>query len=262
MEYAAPFSLTLREKTMNEVLETLINQRTTRRNDFNGGRIDKNDIEALKATILKTANASNRQSYSIIIMDRGKAAGLGFPGDVVLLFCVDFLRLHKCAEKLGMDFDSVYPMQFATALTDVSMLAQSAILAAQSMGISTLITNEVYHSKLETLFKALDIPDKHVFPMLAVCMGYSEIKDKSAKGRLDPKQIFHENSYQEPDEDEIDDLISEYDDKDKNIALIRDWDEKGYAHYLQWFFEKWCPAVGNRKQGEGFLAALKAHGMI
>lgn len=247
---------------MNEVIEALMKQRTTRRNEFSDKRIATTDIETLKTVILKTANASNRQSYTIIILDRDKAGGLGFPGDTVFLFCVDFHRLHLCAEKLGLDFDSSYLMQFATALTDISMLAQSTILAAQSMGIGTLITNEVYHNKLETLFTALQLPARHVFPMLAVCMGYSKAEGKPEKGRINPWHIFHDNIYIDPTSSEIEELIAKYDNKAENIGLVKNWDEKGHKHYLEWFFDKWSTAIGNRKQGEAFHDALKKHDMM
>jgi hypothetical protein len=109
------------------------------------------------------------------------------------------------------------------------MIAQSSILAAQSLGISTLITNEVYHHKLDTLFEALAIPSKHVFPMLAVCLGYSQHTHEPPKGRLDGAVVFHENRYEELSDEEVWSTIREYDDHEKNIGLIKDWQAKGYA---------------------------------
>jgi FMN reductase [NAD(P)H] len=245
---------------MNEVIKALESQRTTRRGEFSDKSIDPRDIETVKAAVLKTANASNRQSYSIIVLDREKAKSLGFPGDRVFIFCVDFNRLHLFSQKLGRDFDSGYPMQFITAMADIAMLAQSTILAAGSLGIGTLITNEVYHKDPDALFTALNIPEKRVFPMLAVCLGYSETNKKPPKGRLGPACIFHDNAYRDSTETETEDLIAAYD--DGGMALISDWREKGYAHYLEWFFDKWCPVIGSRKQSDILIESLKKHGMI
>jgi FMN reductase [NAD(P)H] len=247
---------------MNDLIRGLNCQKTTRRNQFSNKTINQNDIEIIKNSILQTANASNRQSYSVMVLDSDHAKRIGLPGDKVLLFCVDFHRLHRCAELLNCKFDSTYLMQFATALTDISMLAQSSILAAQSLGINTLITNEIYHNKLDTVFELLEIPSRHVFPMLAVCLGYSEHKHESTKGRVNADIIFHENRYVKLSDEQIWSTIREYDNKEKHIGLITDWDEKGYKHYLEWFFEKWCPNIGSRKQNDSLLDALSKHEMI
>jgi FMN reductase [NAD(P)H] len=153
-------------------------------------------------------------------------------------------------------------MQFATALTDISMLAQSSILAAQSLDINTLITNEIYHNKLDTVFEFLEIPPRYVFPMLAVCLGYSEFEHQPLKGRVSAEIIFHENRYEKLLDEKVRLIIQEYDDRAKNIGLIKDWDEKGHTHYLEWFFEKWCPNIGSRKQNDIFIDALKKHEMF
>ncbi len=248
--------------TTTAVMESLRRQRTTRRTQFSSQAVSLEDLEAIKTSILKTANASNRQSYSVIVLDADHAGRVGLPGDKVLLFCVDFHRLHRCAELLKRQFDSTYLMQFVTALTDISMLAQSSILAAQSLGIGTLITNEVYHNKLDTLFEALALPSKYVFPMLAVCLGYSQQTCETPKGRLDGAVVFHENRYEELSDEEVWSVIRDYDNTERNMGLIKDWQAKGYAHYLEWFFEKWSPNVGSRKQSGTLVGLLGSHEMI
>jgi nitroreductase len=138
---------------MNEVLRALKAQKTTRRDQFSNRPVEPEALAGIREAILKTANASNRQSYSVLSLDAEHAQGLRLPGGHVFLFCVDFHRLKRCAERLGADFDSGYLMQFITAQTDISMLAQSAILAAQSLGIDTLLTNEIYHLRLDEVFE-------------------------------------------------------------------------------------------------------------
>lgn len=247
---------------MNEIINLLRNQSSTRKNQFSNIDIRSEDIETIKASVLKTANASNRQSYSVIVLDTNQAISLGLTGNKVFLFCIDFYRLHRLAELLNQNFDSQYLMQFVTALTDISMLAQSTILAAQSLEIDTLITNEIYHNKLDKAFDSLNIPEKYVFPMLAVCLGYSNVEGKAQKGRLALNQIFNDGKYKQLMDDEVLALITEYDDQVKNIGLVKDWDEKGYQHYLDWFFEKWSPVIGSRDQSDTFIKALKKHEII
>jgi hypothetical protein len=36
-------------------------------------------------------------------------------------------------------------------------------------------------------------------------------------------------------------IVLEYDSQDKHfLSLIDGWREKGYKHYLEYFYEKWC----------------------
>ncbi|WP_432667426.1 hypothetical protein R9X47_13660 [Wukongibacter baidiensis] len=247
---------------MNTVLRLLERQRTTRKNQFSTRKIRKEDIEIIKASILKTADASNRQSYSVIILDKNQVNTLGLAGDMVLIFCIDFYRLHRCSELLDCDFDSQYMMQFTTALIDISMLAQSSILAANSLGIDTLITNEIYHNKLEKAFDKLNIPQNYVLPMIAVCLGYSKTDNRKQKGRIDLNHIFHDNQYKKPSDNEVMRIIEEYDDEKRNIGLIENWKEKGYKHYLEWFFNKWSPVIGSRIESNAFVEVLEKHKIV
>jgi len=162
------------------IFELLQTTKTTRRNEFSDQPISEDKIDKIKSVITNTANASNRQSYSIIILDK--------------------------------------------------------------------------------VFEILNLPECYVFPMLAFCMGHSKNTPKPKKSRLNPKNIFHENYYQIPIKNDIEDIIIEYD--KENIGLISNWKEKGYNHYLEWFFDKWSPVVGSRKENALLIKKLKEHKML
>lgn len=245
---------------MTEVIDIIKKQQTTRRGEFRDKRIPDKIIDSIKESILSTPNASNRQSYSIVVLDKEKTRKLSLPGERVFIFCVDFNRLNRCSEMLGCDFDSSYFMQYNTALIDISLLAQSAILAAQSLGLGTLLTNEIYHKKVESTFKELKIPKRDVFPVIAVSMGYKKLCKKQ-KSRLDGKYIFHDNEYKDFTESDIKDIVSDTNNKD-NIGLISNWKEKGYNTYYNWFFQKWSKAVGTKSESDSFLTNLKEHNII
>jgi FMN reductase [NAD(P)H] len=245
-----------------DIIELLQKQTTTRKDEFSEEIIKTEIIEEIKSSIVQTANASNRQSYSIIIVDREKANLLNLPGDKVFLFCIDFYRLHLCAQELEKELDSEYLMQFVTALIDISLLAQSTIIVSQSLGLSTRITNEIYHNKLEIIFESLGLPENYVFPLFAVSLGYSKKNRKKQKGRISSKYLFHSDQYQKVENNDINEIIKEYDSIEKNIALVNNWKDKGFNHYLEWFFDKWSPNIGSRKQSEAFVKALKKHRII
>lgn len=246
---------------MSEVIETIKNLGTTRRADFSQKIIPASHIDEIKQSITATANASNRQSYSVIILDEDKAARLSLPGDRVFIFCIDFNRLHKCADRLNCHFDSTYFMQYSTALIDISLLAQSAVIAAKSLGIDSLITNEIYHKHIDLAFKELKLPEKGVFPMIALCLGYSKVT-KHKKGRINNKFVFFENEYSDYSANEIKDIIDDADDAENHIGLISNWRERGYDHYYEWFFKKWSTQIGTQQESEKLVRSLEEHNII
>ncbi|WP_105616428.1 nitroreductase family protein [Vallitalea okinawensis] len=246
---------------MNDIIEVFKNLKTTRKTEFNNDHIEEELVDKIKDCILRTSNASNRQSYSIIELDREQIKELGFRGDRVLIYCVDFYRLKLCAEELEQDFNSEYFMQFVTGLIDISLLVQSTVLAAQSLGIDTLVTNEVYHKKIDRLFNTLKLPKFFVFPMIAVCMGYTN-KSKTVKGRLNKDNIIFRGTYKSFTKKDIKGIIEEVDDKKKRIGLIDTWDDKGYEHYYEWFFDKWSKSIGNEQESVELVNELRKHKMI
>jgi nitroreductase len=247
---------------VNQVLELISRLSTTRRKDFGDRQVPESQIRAIRQVITKTANSSNRQAYSVIVLDRGLAEALHLAGSHAFVFCVDFHRTHRLAERLGRSADTCYLMQLVTASIDVAMLAQSAIVAAQSLGVATWITNEIYHHDRPELWRILDLPSSGVFPMLAVCFGYATESSGHVKGRLPESAIFHERGYREPDDAELDAWIARYDDPRAELGLTESWREQGYDHYLDWFLEKWAPVVGSRRQSDVMCARLRSHGML
>jgi hypothetical protein len=86
----------------NETLKTIGRLRT-----IHGNFLDKPIPEPELQTILKAsvraANASNMQSYSIVVVKDRKTIGevCGYRGSCMLLHCVDFNRLKASAELMG-----------------------------------------------------------------------------------------------------------------------------------------------------------------
>jgi hypothetical protein len=128
---------------MNPTLELIAQLTTTRRHEFSERDVLAEHIEIIKSVVTKTANSSNRQLYSVIVLGRDRVQAAGLAGSNALVFCVDNSRLQRMAARLGKTCDSTHFLQFVTAAVDVAMLAQSTIIAARSLGLSTWITNDV-----------------------------------------------------------------------------------------------------------------------
>lgn len=182
------------------------------------------------------------------------------PGETVFIFCIDFKRLRDMAAYRNKNFDSSYLLQFITAAIDLGMLIQSTLVYAQNLGLGAWITNEIYHHRGEAVFKELNIPKEYVFPLGAVCFGYRKTPKGPKKERLPRKFIFHKNQYQSLTDTDKEEILQFYD--SGSSGLISNWSDKGFDHYLDWFFEKWSPAIGSRSQGKALLKQLNASLML
>jgi hypothetical protein len=75
-----------------------------------------------------------------------------------------------------------------------------------------------------------------------------------SEGRFSGKGIVHYGQYRRLSSEELADIVVEYDDKDQHIGMIGNWEELGFAHYLDWFYEKWSENTGSK--AAGILPAL------
>lgn len=228
--------------------EQMIRQlKTTRKNEFTDQEVKIELLSEILAASLGVANASNRQSYSVILLDTEKVKALAFPGNKAMVFCLDFYRLRKVAQTMGLSDHTGYLSQFITAICDVSILAQTVLLAATSKGLHTQITNSLYYSDLEKVSRILELPDEGVMPLLSLGVGYAQTGGVK-KGRLPLEEVIHYNAYSDTYKLSTEELIRYYDGNE--MPLIGHWNEMGYSHYLEWFFTKWAPAVGSRGQSK------------
>ena len=118
---------------MNETLSTIHSLRSIHGN-FTDQEIGDADMQTILDATVRAANASARQSYSIVVVDnREVMKKLGYVGSSLLIFCVDYTRLIDQAEHLGYEFDIRGEVGFVTGSTDTIMAAQTAIIAARSL---------------------------------------------------------------------------------------------------------------------------------
>lgn len=118
--------------------------------NFSLQEITDEDLEIILDACVRAANASARQSYSIIVVkDRNLMKELsGFPGSKALVFCVDYNRIIDATEHLGQQFSEDGVIPFVTGSTDTILAAQTAAIAAKSMGIDSLFTNGIHRGDI------------------------------------------------------------------------------------------------------------------
>jgi nitroreductase len=252
----------LQTQPANETLKTIWSLRT-----IHGEFLDKEIPEATLQTILqasvRAANTTNLQNYSIVVVkDRERMKQVStYQGGCLLLFCVDYTRAKTLAEHLG---HSCFPGNmncFCLGSIDVILAVQTAAIAARSLGIDCLITNGVHRGDMDRLWKLLDLPAKYCFPLIALVLGYAAEEPASQKGRLDGPGVIHYEKYHHLTEDEVEEMVHQYDDPERRLAL--EWWKPGQSpHYLDWLFTQWLPYAKPTEQETPILRFLKRSGFV
>ena len=237
---------------MNETLQTIQALRTIH-GSFSEQRIDQANLEQILEASVQAANASARQSYAIIVLDDREAMQRLFyyQGSHALIFCIEFNRIMATAEHLGHQFNDYHIIGFITAAIDTVLAAQTAVIAAKSLGIDSLVTNGLHRNDLDTVYRELNLPEEACFPLITLVLGYPNQEPPYKKGRLSSEFLVHFGQYQPSDEGQLDRIVAEYDDHTKRIGLIDNWEELGFERYLDWFYTKWCSTAPADKIASG-----------
>jgi nitroreductase len=243
---------------MNETLQTINSLRTIHGN-FSQRDVSSEDLQTILNACMHAANASARQSYSIIVLeDRQIMAKLGYAGSKALVFCVDYNRIIDAAEYLGKTFHSREIVSFITGCVDTVLASQTAAIAAKSLGIDSMFTNCIHRVPLSDVYALLNLPSENCFPLIELVLGYPQAEPVNQKGRLSGKGIIHYGQYHRLNPQELSGITAEYDDKEKHLGMIENWNEMGFSHYLEWFYEKWSGRTLDEKQSEFYSALMNA----
>ncbi len=239
---------------MNETLKTLNNLRSIHGN-FSEKEITDNDMELIFNASLKAATGGCLQSYSIIDIDDKEIMKkvCGYKGSRTLIFLADVNRHSECGKFLGNKFPVPGFSYFMMAVSDAILAAQSAVIAAKSLGIESLINTGIQRSDQEDIYKTLKLPEKNCFPVTSVVFGYAAETPSFKKGRLTGKSIIHKNRYSLPDDQLVEEIINQYDNPENHLTLGDAWKEK-YNHYLDFVYSEWFeePVEGEVEQLQAF----------
>ena len=241
----------------NETLATIHALHTTHGN-FNEKEVPDEQLEQILGASVRAANSSNMQTYSIVVVqDRARQKEVcGYAGSRLLVYCVDYNRLLASAQSLGHPYFADNVTAFVTGSINTAIAAQTAVIAARSLGIDSLLTNGIHRGDMARLWKLLDLPEKHCFPLIALVLGYATEQPEAKKGRLTGAGVFHEGSYHLPDTAELAQITAKYDAADSRLALNPDWASQGHKHYLDWLFTEW---LGRRSQPTTADTAILTH---
>jgi nitroreductase len=244
---------------MNETLKTINNLRSAR-NDFIDKKVPAQIMNTIIEHSMKAANASNVQRYSMILVDEPKILEVitnKNTAKIAIVYCLDYNRVIETAKYMGYDYipgtDNWYDI--ISGIFDVSALAQTAVIAAASLGVDTVITNSVLRQNQKEIVNQLKLPEKYCIAVMAVLFGYRDIPRIVQNNRLAAEYIVHHNQYRTLNSEEHNDIIAGYD------QFYPQYIDDAHPHYLDFFFNDWCgpkdervnSALKERMKEAGFI---------
>ena len=247
----------------NEILKTIHSLRTIH-GDFSEKQVPEEQVQTILDASVRAANASNMQTYSIIVSrDAAKIQKLtGYRGSCLLLYCSDHTRLADTAKYLGDPFNPVNMESFITSSTNTILAAQTAVIAAKSMGIDSMLTNGIHRGDIERLWEVLELPQESCFPLVALILGYPKSEPAYQMGRLRGPGVVHYENFHHLSKNELDEIVRQHDDPKLHLGLNDEWRQKGFKHYLDWFYKEWMGRFKPPSGESAFFKRLKKSGFI
>lgn len=192
---------------MNPVIRLLKNHRSIRK--FTPEAISDEMVYAIIEAAGWAATSNFIQAYSVIRVTekqtRKQIAELAGSqrwvetSPVFLIFCADLRRAKNACFHENKEMVSGFTEQFIIATVDVSLAAQNAMVAAESLGLGGVFIGGIRNDP-EKVCGLLKIP-KHVYPVFGMCLGYPD-GEQEQKPRLPVGVVLKEETYHE-DEAEL-----------------------------------------------------------
>jgi nitroreductase len=172
-------------------------------------------VEAIVAAAQRTSSSSNLQTYSVVaITDATTRARLAeccggqqhvAEAPLFLAWCADLNRLERVCELRGYHQVTDYVENFLIAAVDAAIAAQTAALAAESLGLGICYIGSI-RNRPEEVIDLLHLP-RLVFPITGLTVGWPAAAP-AIRPRLPLREVLHWESYDSANRDEA---LREYD---------------------------------------------------
>jgi len=194
---------------LNETLKTIHNLHSTH-GDFSDQPVSAQDLQTVLDASVRAANASNAQNYAIVASeDRARMNEVfGCQAAAGLLFCVDLQRNSDLAAHLGRTYAYDPAWALTTGTVDATLAAQTAVIAARSLGIDSLLTNCVHRGDPRRVWRAFDLPARNCFPVILLLLGFAKTSPGHRAGRLAENGTIYRERYHHRTPDELDALAA------------------------------------------------------
>lgn len=161
------------------------------------------------------------------------------------IFCGDFHRDNILCNSNNIG----YTDHFLVACLDTGIMAQSAMMAIESLGLGGVFVGGI-RDCANLISLELSLP-KHTLPLVGLAFGYPKYRNE-IKPRLPSSVIFMENRYVEPDRE----LLKSYDEQMSQYYLTRTRNAK------KAYWSEQLNHIINRESRAYLLEFLKSKGWL
>ena len=196
---------------MNPVLQTIHNRTSLRR--YKDVPISDGDVQTILDATMRAPTAGNMMLYSVLtIKDQAMKEKLSKTCDnqpfiakapLVLVFLADYqrwfdyYRLSAVEDLRAPDVGDLF-----LGMDDAIIAAQTAVLAAESLGIGTCYIGDVMEN-YEIHRELLQLPD-YVFPAAMLTLGYyPDTYEPKFRERFAQECIIHSETYRHLDDEDL-----------------------------------------------------------
>ena len=229
---------------MNEVLKCMAERKSVR--SFEDREIGEEEKQAILDAAMNAPSAGCQQLYTILditapelrlaLSDSCDHQPFITEAKMVLVFCADCKKWYDAYKEAECEARKPGAGDLFLSIVDAAVAAQSAVIAAQSLGIGSCYIGDIMEN-CERQRELLHLPD-YVFQAVMVVFGYptAQQRERAKSQRCDAKYIVHENTYREMDGKELREMFAY---------------KCGRAS-----FEEWCSAFCARKYNSDFAKEM------
>jgi nitroreductase len=187
----------------NEVLETILSHRSVR--GFLPHALPEGTLELLVAAAQSASTSSNLQFWSVVAVQQSerKSRLAELAGQqqfireapLLLVWLADLSRLDRIAAERQAQVDGThYLEEFIVGVVDAALAAQSALIAAESLGLGCVYIGAMRNLP-EQIAEELALPP-HVFAVFGMSVGYPDpARETGIKPRLPQSMVLHREQY-------------------------------------------------------------------
>lgn len=187
----------------NEVLDTILNHRSVR--GFLPRALPAGTLELLIAAAQSASTSSNLQFWSVVAVEeterKSRLAELAgqqqFIRDapLLLVWLADLSRIGRLAAERQTQVDGTHYMEeFIVGIVDAALAAQSALIAAESLGLGAVYIGAMRNLP-ERIAAELALPPQ-VFAVFGMSIGYPDPdRPTDIKPRLPQSVVLHREQY-------------------------------------------------------------------
>lgn len=165
-------------------------------------------VEAIVAAGQRSSTSSNLQMYSVVAVTdaakRGRLAELCGnqrhirQAPIFMAWCADLSRLERICRWRGYQQVTDYVENYTLAAVDVAILMQTAVIAAESLGLGMCYIGGIRNNPQEVI-NLLRLP-RLVFPISGMTLGWPA-RPHRPRPKLPTRAILHWETYDTTDEE-------------------------------------------------------------